>query len=113
MIAIKRVYEVPAASDGYRVLVDRLWPRGLTKERAAVDEWLKDIAPSNELRQWFGHKPERFDEFCKRYLVELSGNPAVARLKDLVKKYKPVTLLFAAHDVDLNQARVLRDYLAK
>ncbi len=76
MVNIKRIYVRPAKNDGYRVLVDRLWPRGMSKEKAAYSEWLKDVAPSNNLRKWFNHKPERFDEFRERYVLELKDNPA-------------------------------------
>jgi uncharacterized protein YeaO (DUF488 family) len=110
-IRIKRVYEPPDASDGTRVLVDRLWPRGLRKENAALACWLKEIAPSPELRKWFGHDPERYAEFARRYRTELASNTEeVARLEDLVKQ-GPVTLLYAAHDEEHNQARVLAEYL--
>ena len=106
-IKIKRVYEKPDEKDGFRILVDRLWPRGLTKEKAAVDLWLKDIAPGTELRKWFNHDPEKWKEFQKRYLNELKENKeSVAVLKNHLKK-KPVTLLYAAKDSDHNEALVL------
>jgi len=111
MIDLKRIYEEPSEDDGYRVLVDRLWPRGVSKEKAALGEWLKEVGPSDGLRQWFGHKPERFDEFRKRYLVELKTNPATEQLKRIVQSHKTVTLLYSAHDPEHNQAVVLRDYL--
>jgi uncharacterized protein YeaO (DUF488 family) len=111
MLTIKRIYEPPAASDGYRVLVDRLWPRGVSKEAAALNLWLKDIAPTPALRTWFGHKPDRYQEFADRYLHELSNNPAVQELKAILRDHKTVTLLYAAHDSDHNQAKVLLDYL--
>jgi uncharacterized protein YeaO (DUF488 family) len=105
---VKRVYEPSEASDGTRVLVDRIWPRGLTKEHARVDVWLKDIAPSAGLRTWFGHDPN----FQKRYFEELCANhAAVDRLTDLVSAGK-VTLLFGAHDIERNNAVALADYLA-
>ena len=111
-IKIKRVYEVPEKNDGYRILVDRLWPRGLTKEKAAVDLWLKNIAPTTELRKWFGHEPEKWDEFKKKYLVELKENKeSVSILKDHLKK-GPVTLLYAARDQVHNEALVLKDALS-
>jgi len=111
-IRIKRVYDPPDVSDGTRILVDRLWPRGLSKEKAALSCWLKDIAPSPGLRAWFGHDPTRYDEFADRYRAELAGNKAeVARLKDLAKQ-NPVTLLYAAHDEDHNHALVLSEYLS-
>ena len=111
-LGVKRVYEPREASDGMRVLVDRIWPRGLTKEHASVDVWLKDIAPSAGLRTWFGHDPDRWREFHKRYLEELRANhAAVDHLMDLVSVGK-VTLLFGARDVERNNAVALADYLA-
>lgn len=114
-VAIKRVYDQPELGDGTRILVDRLWPRGLSKERAKVDIWLKEVAPSNELRKWFGHDPEKFAEFRRRYEAELeseSGQEALARMRDLARQ-GPVTLVFAAHDNEHNNAVVLRDLLRK
>jgi uncharacterized protein YeaO (DUF488 family) len=113
MLRIKRIYEPPAAADGYRILVDRLWPRGLSKEKAVLDEWLKDIAPTPELRTWFGHDPARFAEFRARYQTELESNPAVATLQKLMSKHPTITLLYGAHDTEHNQAVVLCDFLAK
>ena len=110
-IALKRVYEEPEPSDGTRVLVDRLWPRGLSKERARVDLWLKEVAPSNELRKWFGHEPEKFAEFRRRYEAELASEgaqEALAKLQDMAKRGL-LTLVFAAHDTEHNNAVVLRD----
>lgn len=112
-IHIKRIYDAPSRADGCRVLVDRLWPRGISKERAKLDEWLKDIAPSPELRTWFGHKPERFAEFSARYQAELSHNPAVEQLKTLAARHQDVTLLYAAHDQTINHAQVLLQYLQR
>ncbi len=110
-IRVKRIYEPPDAKDGARVLVDRLWPRGARKDSAKLALWLKDIAPSAELRRWFGHDPARFAEFSRRYRAELSANKdAVARMDELAKA-GPVTLLYAAHDEEHNNARVLADYL--
>jgi uncharacterized protein YeaO (DUF488 family) len=114
-VALKRAYEEVDANDGTRVLVDRLWPRGLSKERARVDAWLKEVAPSNELRQWFGHDPDKFAEFRKRYEAELaseSGKEGIAKLRELVKQ-EHVTLLFAARNMEHNNAVVLRDVLMK
>jgi uncharacterized protein YeaO (DUF488 family) len=111
MIVIKRIYDAPASDDGYRVLVDRLWPRGVSKKTAALDEWFKEVAPSDELRIWFGHKPERFAEFRQKYLVELRTNPAFDRLKAIAHNHPTVMLLYAAHDLEHNQAVVLRDAL--
>ena len=110
-VRTKRVYLPPEASDGKRILVDRLWPRGLTKEKAALDLWLKDAAPSTELRKWFGHDPARWDEFRRRYREELDAMPdATARLRDLAKQGK-LTLLYGAHDEAHNNAVVLANYL--
>ena len=110
-IALKRIYEPAAKSDGMRVLVDRAWPRGITKEKAALHLWLKEIAPSTALRKWYGHDPARWDEFRKRYGKELDGNEeAVGQLKALIAK-GAVTLLYSAHDAEHNQAVALRDYL--
>ena len=108
---IKRVYEKPGPDDGYRVLVDRLWPRGVSKEGAELDEWLKDVAPSPELRTWFGHRPERFAEFSERYAAELDGSPALAHLRGLVEDHDTVTLVLAAKDPEHNHGLVLLDQL--
>lgn len=111
-IHIKRIYDPPSAADGKRVLVDRLWPRGLTRDAAKIDLWVKDIAPSPELRRWFGHDPRRWGEFQKRYRAELAENPqASATLIELKKAAKPLTLLFGAKDVAHNNAVVLKDFL--
>lgn len=110
-IRIKRVYDPPETCDGTRILVDRLWPRGLRKENAALSCRLKGLAPSPGLRTWFGHDPERYHEFARRYREELaSNNDEVARLEELAKE-GPVTLLYAAHDEEHNHALVLADYL--
>jgi uncharacterized protein YeaO (DUF488 family) len=107
----KRIYEPADKADGTRVLVDRVWPRGMTKERAAVDLWLKEIAPSPALRKWFGHDPQRWPEFRSRYRAELDRNTAaVGQLLDLAMKGK-VTLLYAAQDVAHNHAVALIEYL--
>ncbi len=111
MVQVKRVYDEPARSDGARILVDRLWPRGVSKENAALTVWLKDIAPSDALRTWFGHKPERFAEFKRRYVKELADNPAVAELRDIIAAHPQVTLLYGAKDPDMNQAVVLAEFL--
>lgn len=112
MLAIKRVYEAASPEDGYRILVDRLWPRGLRKEDASIDWWLKDIAPSPDLRTWFGHKPERFNEFSLRYQEELQDNPAVAELQEkITNTTATVTLLYGARDTSNNHAKVLLDFL--
>ena len=110
-IRIKRVYEHPSSDDGKRILVDRIWPRGLSREAAALDLWLKDIAPSTELRKWFGHDPSRFTEFRDRYRKELKDNPdPVAEVASLAHQ-GDVTLLYAAHDEQDNNAVVLAEYL--
>jgi len=110
-IHIKRIYDAASADDGARVLVDRLWPRGIRKDDAALTIWLKEIGPSNELRKWFGHDPVRWIEFGHRYRAELKGNDAeVARLREIVKQGR-VTLLYGAHDAAHNQAVVLADYM--
>lgn len=112
-IRIKRVYDLPARSDGTRVLVDRIWPRGMTKERACIDLWLKDIAPSSALRKWFGHEPGRWPEFRLRYRTELAANRAVvAQLRNILAK-GTVSLLYGAHDIAHNNAIVLAEYIAK
>lgn len=108
---IKRAYDDPSPDDGLRVLVDRLWPRGLSKDRAGLDEWLKEIGPSTGLRKWFGHDRAKFDEFARRYRAELDDNPLVEKLQKLGKEHNRVTLLYSAHDAEANQAVVLRDYL--
>ena len=109
---IKRVYETPEKEDGQRILVDRLWPRGLTKKKAKIDLWLKDIAPSTELRQWFGHDPGKWKEFRKRYGAELKKNAEpVSLLKEQMKK-GPVTLVYGAKDGEHNDAFFLKEYLS-
>jgi uncharacterized protein YeaO (DUF488 family) len=111
-VRIKRVYDEPSEGDGIRILVDRLWPRGLLKEKAAVDIWMKDIAPSTELRVWFAHDPAKWTEFQLRYRQELESNPAVDELRrQLQLAGGPATLLYGAKDPEHNHARVLRDYL--
>jgi len=111
-IKLKRVYEEPDQKDGYRILVDRLWPRGLTKEKAALDLWLKNIAPTTELRKWFNHDPEKWKEFQKKYLKEVKENKeAVSTLKEHLKK-GTVTFLYAAKDEIHNEALVLKNYFS-
>jgi uncharacterized protein YeaO (DUF488 family) len=113
-VAIRRAYEAPAPTDGTRVLVDRLWPRGLSKERARVDLWRKDVAPSTELRKWYGHDTAKFAEFRERYIHELGAAPARAALEQLLELARkgPVTLVFGARDVEHSEAAVLQDLLA-
>lgn len=110
-IHIKRVYELPQASDGQRVLIDRLWPRGLTKEKASVDVWLKDIAPSTQLRTWFGHDPAKWDEFKQRYSAELTSNGLVVSRLAAILKHGKTTLVYGAKDEEHNDAVVLQEYL--
>jgi uncharacterized protein YeaO (DUF488 family) len=112
-IQLKRAYEPPAPGDGRRILVERLWPRGMKKEALAADAWTKEVAPSTELRQWFGHEVERWEEFRRRYRKELDSNPSAWRpILDAAGR-GTVTLLYAAHDTLHNSAVVLRDYLAE
>lgn len=113
-IAIKRIYEEPAPGDGARILVDRLWPRGVSKERAKLDLWLKDIAPSTELREWFGHDPKKWIEFQKKYKIELANNEEpVAELKKIIRQNNTATLLYAAKDEEHNGAAVLKNLLSR
>ena len=112
-IRVRRVYEEPAPGDGARVLVDRVWPRGLRKDAARLDEWAKDVAPSTELRTWYQHDPAKFDEFARRYVTELDApgpREALARLRALAAD-RPVTLLTATREVELSQAAVLAGLL--
>jgi uncharacterized protein YeaO (DUF488 family) len=112
VIKIKRVYESSATEDGFRALVDRLWPRGLTKEKAHVDLWMKEIAPSDELRKWFHHKERNWGEFVKKYKAELAGKKdLLSQLKKLHKEHKTITLLYGSKDEQQNQAVVLADLL--
>lgn len=112
-ITIKRVYELSNREDGKRVLIDRLWPRGLTKERAKVDLWLKEISPSTTLRKWFGHDVTRWAEFKKRYIAEINKNTIVkSQLEEQIKKGK-VTLVYGAKDEEHNDAIVLKEYFEK
>lgn len=111
-VKIKRVYEAPVASDGYRILVDRIWPRGVSKQDAKVSLWLKTIAPSTELRKWFSHTPDRWQEFRRRYLQELnSKDDELAMIRDKLKTTRNVTLIYSAKDTEHNQAVVLLEYL--
>lgn len=111
MLRLKRAYAPPAPSDGLRVLVDRVWPRGVSKEEARIDRWLRDIAPSAGLRKWFTHDPEKWTEFQRRYKAELRQEPArtaLAELRKLLREHKTVTLVFGARDEKHNQAVVLK-----
>jgi uncharacterized protein YeaO (DUF488 family) len=112
-IKLKRIYDDPSGDDGYRVLIDRLWPRGVSKEDAKLDAWEKELAPSSELRKWFDHKEKRFNEFSKRYREELKDKEnGLEQLREIAKK-KRLTLLYAAKDHEMNQAVVLKDVLLK
>jgi uncharacterized protein YeaO (DUF488 family) len=112
VFVVKRVYDPPAVEDGFRVLVDRLWPRGLSKEKAHIDVWLKEVAPSTELRRWFHHEAPLFDEFTARYEAELDANPGpVDKLRELGRTHPVVTLLVGARDPELNQGVALERYL--
>ena len=109
---VKRVYEAPSPDDGFRVLVDRLWPRGLSKSTARVDLWLKEVAPSDALRRWFGHDPRRWEEFRRRYFAELEGKKDLVRvLIDAEREHGTVTLLYSARDALRNNAVALLEYL--
>src|SRR4029453_11091798 len=110
-VRVKRIYEPSAASDGKRILVDRLWPRGIKREEARIDIWLKEVAPSDALRRWFAHDPGRWPEFRARYIAELRHNSAVSELQPIAAKNTTVTLLYAAKDKLRNNAAVLRDFL--
>jgi uncharacterized protein YeaO (DUF488 family) len=112
-VRLKRAYEPPARSDGYRVLIDRLWPRGVSKEEAQLDEWARELAPSSELRRWFGHDPARFEEFRRRYLDELAAQKA--KLRELRQRAREgtLTLVFGARDSEHNDAVVLAELLRR
>jgi len=110
-IKIKRVYEKPVKDDGSRILVDRLWPRGLTKEKASVDLWLKEIAPSTELRKWFGHDPDKWDRFRARYKTEIRHNNDLIKILTDKAKEQTITLIYAARDEKHNEALVLKQFL--
>lgn len=112
-IRIKRIYDDPSADDGYRILVDRLWPRGISKARAHLDEWNKEIPPSTELRKWFDHKADRFDEFAIRYRLELEEKELQLNELRKIAEQKSVTLLYAAKDPQINHAAVLRTVILK
>lgn len=113
MIQIKRVYDDPDSGDGYRVLVDHVWPRGISKDKAKLDEWAKEVAPSDTLRKWFDHDPDKFTEFKKKFTKELDDNTSVDELVKTLKKHKKATLVYAAKDEKHNNAVALRDYLKK
>jgi uncharacterized protein YeaO (DUF488 family) len=110
-VLIKRVYDPAARTDGYRILIDRLWPRGLSKEKARVDKWLKEVAPSTELRKWFNHEPEKWEAFRAKYHKELSGSTAFAELLEDIRSHTTVTLLYGARDEQHNDAVALGQFL--
>ncbi len=113
MIKLKRVYEEPEEADGFRILIDRIWPRGFSKERAGIDLWIKEIAPSNELRKWFGHDPGKWPEFRKRFRAELEQNREWSdKLKAETKKHETVTFIYAAKDEEHNNAVALKEFLS-
>lgn len=116
IIKVKRIYEEPHETDGYRILVDRLWPRGLSKEKAKIDCWLKDIAPPTELRKWFNHEPEKFAEFKERYIAYLMTETPLQLINEIKKQasnHSTITLLYSAKDQVHNQAHILKDVLVK
>ncbi|MQA00945.1 MAG: DUF488 family protein [Dehalococcoidia bacterium] len=112
-VSLRRAYDAPGRQDGYRILVDRVWPRGVTREALRVDEWSRDVAPSTELRRWYGHRPERWDEFRERYRAELASDAARAALGPIEQRarHRRVTLVFGARDRAHSQAEVLRELL--
>ncbi|HZQ30829.1 MAG TPA: DUF488 family protein [Mycobacterium sp.] len=113
-VQVRRIYDDPAPDDGARVLVDRIWPRGVSKERADLDEWCKQIAPSTELRKWYGHDPDLFDEFTRRYTAELTDRAratALKHLRQLARQKKMLTLLTATKDFEISEAAVLADLI--
>jgi uncharacterized protein YeaO (DUF488 family) len=115
MVKLKRAYEPPSRGDGYRVLVERLWPRGIRKQNLEIDGWMKEVAPSHELRKWFAHDPERWPEFKRRYLEELKEPPAADCLRELAHRAAAgtVTLIFSSHEEQYNNAVVIRDRLQR
>jgi uncharacterized protein YeaO (DUF488 family) len=111
MIKLKRAYEAPSKDDGLRILVERLWPRGVSKQKARIELWPKDLAPSTELRKWYGHDPARWPQFRKRYRAELKGRGDVLTLLDYVTQDRAVTFVYAASDEERNSAVALKEYL--
>ena len=112
MIKIKRVYAEPDAEDGYRILIDRLWPRGISKDKAKIEMWMKEVAPSDELRKWFSHDPEKWNEFRGKYEAELKNKSEhIGKIRAMEKKEKVVTLLYATKDSEHNNAVALRDFI--
>jgi uncharacterized protein YeaO (DUF488 family) len=114
MIKVKRIYDQPTKEDGFRILVDRLWPRGVSKEKAKINLWLKEIAPSDDLRTWFSHDPKKWQEFKKKYEIELKGKPElIQKIKQAENENETVTLLYSAKDQEHNQAVALNIFLKK
>ena len=111
MIHLKRAYEATSPNDGLRVLVERLWPRGVSKQKAKIDLWLKDLAPTTELRKWYNHEPDKWPEFSKRYRAELKGRGDDLTLLKFVSQERPVTFVYAASDEERNSAVVLKEFL--
>jgi uncharacterized protein YeaO (DUF488 family) len=111
MVKLKRAYEPADLGDGFRILVDRLWPRGVSKEKAKIDLWLREIAPSTELRKWFGHDPEKWDEFQERYRAELKDKGDLVDQIKAAASRRPITLIYSAHDEEHNDAVVLQKFL--
>lgn len=112
MIKIKRIYEKYSPDDGFRILIDRLWPRGVSKDDAHVDVWFREIAPTDHLRKWFSHDPKKWETFKKKYIKELKENkPSLDKIKDLKKEHKIITLIFSAKDEQHNNAVVLSEFL--
>ncbi len=110
-IQLKRAYEKPAKTDGFRVLIDRLWPRGVRKEDLKLDQWLKELSPSTALRKWYGHDPEKWDEFRKRYFRELDAHPEGIKLLRAKMRTGPLTLVFSSKEERINNATALKEYL--
>jgi uncharacterized protein YeaO (DUF488 family) len=115
MLKIKRAYDKPESTDGKRILIDRLWPRGVSKAEAGIDEWLKDLGPSTELRKWFGHDPEKWEEFRKRYIKELSAPDKVALMENIARAagHASVTLVYSARDTEHSDVKVLEELITK
>lgn len=113
MIQTKRIYEEPDPADGYRVLTERLWPRGVSRERAALDRWMKEIAPSHKLRKWFDHDPQKWEEFREAYRKELYGSNAVEEMMEIIRNHQTVTLIYASRNKQFNSTVELRNFLIK
>ena len=111
IITVKRIYEKPEKDDGFRILVERLWPRGISRERAHIDLWLKDVAPSPELRKWFNHEDEKWEEFVRRYYLELTGNAGIERIKTLMKENNNITFVYSSRNVEHNNAVALKNII--